>query len=303
MSAKCWIFTVNNYDEKDTETLKDIMLGNQKHVVRYCIAGKEVGEKCGTPHYQGYVQFHERKARKEVCYILGGRASVRIAKGSYDANYAYCSKQGEWFEWGDPITMGDRTDLAEIRDMVKAGKSLGQIMDVTTSGQAIMVAEKYMKYFAPLRTWKTWTCWIWGPPGAGKTYKAKQMWQNIKAKRPEYRLYVKKSRDGKWWEGYDGQEVVVMDDVRKSWNGYSFLDMIGLSGDDELRVEIKGSSVPFVAKYLFITSVKHPAEEMRTEGEPMEQLKRRIDRLIKIEPELREPYKPVYGDDLDPEES
>lgn len=85
--------------------------------------------------------------------------------------------------------------------------------------------------------------WIWGPPGTGKTTFA----------RTEYaepsQIYVK--AQNKWWDGYTGQKVVVLDDLDsdclahylKIWaDKWSFLG------------EVKGGTVAPVYETFVVTS-------------------------------------------------
>lgn len=292
MTAKCWHFTINNPEEADTAALQVIKEDLEASYVRYIIVGFETAPTTGTPHYQGYVQFTDRVSRKVACERLGGRAHVLVARGTAEDNMKYCSKDGYYEEAGIPQFSGARTDLKGVKEMVKNGVGIGMIMEVTHTMQASLYAERYAKYHAPRRSWKTWAAWIWGPSGSGKTnFKAKNMFKSLKEKDENIRCFIKKESTGRWWDGYDGQEFVVIDDIRKGCrgSGYSFMDVLGYCGEEEMMVEIKGGVVPFVAKWVVFTSVDPPWVVMKDPAEDIQQLKRRLEKVIKMEPRLEEP--------------
>lgn len=80
-----WCFTLNNYTEEEY-----IALCN-KECFKYMVVGKEVGEK-GTPHLQGYIQL-DKKQRLSFLKKVNRRAHWKIAKGTPEENYAYCTKE------------------------------------------------------------------------------------------------------------------------------------------------------------------------------------------------------------------
>lgn len=91
-ASKRWCFTLNNYTDSciDLLTLKSDLYSK-------AIIGKEVGES-GTPHLQGYIEFKTRRRPMETfknAGDLGKRIHWEKAKGSADANYKYCSKDGD----------------------------------------------------------------------------------------------------------------------------------------------------------------------------------------------------------------
>ena len=58
-------------------------------------------------------------------------------------------------------------------------------------------------------------------------------------------------RKGDWWDGYDGHDIVIIDE----FYGWLPLDtMLGLMDRYPLMVDTKGSAVEFQAKTLCITS-------------------------------------------------
>ncbi len=112
-----WCFTLNNYTDQEYATIAGL-----EHGVQYLIVGKEIGLQ-GTPHLQGYVQFTAKKRLTAVKSLLGVRAHLEVARGGYDANRKYCSKDGEWCAIGVPRLVGsDKTKLKFVVDkMLKDG--------------------------------------------------------------------------------------------------------------------------------------------------------------------------------------
>lgn len=114
--SKRWVFTLNNYDETELESIRE---GLSKEA-RYAIFGKEKGAE-GTPHLQGYVSFGTAYRFNRVKKLVGNRAHIEKAKGSEDTNYDYCSKDGEFEEFGRRECRGQRTDLDDFKEAVKNG--------------------------------------------------------------------------------------------------------------------------------------------------------------------------------------
>jgi hypothetical protein len=79
----------------------------------------------------------------------------------------------------------------------------------------------------------------------------------------------------KWWDGYVGQPYVIIDDYRPDL--CTFSNLLQLFDRYPMRVEFKGGSCQFVAKYIFVTAPKSPRDMWcnRVE-EDINQLMRRI---------------------------
>ena len=88
-------FTVNNYSPEDEQELKSL---GPKGLVKFIIFGKEVGES-GTPHLQGYAETSTVRAFSTWKRIIGERAHLERAKGTRSQNKAYCSKDGDVFQF------------------------------------------------------------------------------------------------------------------------------------------------------------------------------------------------------------
>lgn len=81
-----WCLTFNNYTEEKVLEIQDIM---QKKC-KIAFFNKEVGEKCGTPHLQGYLEFHTKN--RPLNMFPSGMKWIK-ARGNKDQNFKYCSKE------------------------------------------------------------------------------------------------------------------------------------------------------------------------------------------------------------------
>lgn len=91
--------------------------------------------------------------------------------------------------------------------------------------------------------------WLHGPTGTGKT-----RWAYQKAK--ERGAFWMSGLTLRWFDGYMGQMTAILDDLRSTSIEYSSL--LRLLDRYPTRVEIKGSSVPWTADLVIITSCYSP---------------------------------------------
>lgn len=101
-------------------------------IISYGIVGEEVGE-AGTPHLQGYIQLSRASTMSALMKRLkkaGIKCNLSVAKGTYEQNVKYCSKDGKVHLWGIPKAQGKRCDMADCRDMIKDKKTDEELVDV-----------------------------------------------------------------------------------------------------------------------------------------------------------------------------
>lgn len=270
--SRQWCFTINNY----TETDKDQVLTFANYA-KYTIVGIEIGEK-GTPHYQGYMYFKDAKSFSLMKKKLT-RAHIELPIASHQDNIDYCGARGKhvnkpgWqsllIEQGDPPTQGERTDIEQVREELKTGANMRQVIDHASSLQSIQFAQIWLKYNEPVRKWRPEVRWYHGSTGSGKSYSAKQWLGYFEDSSKVY----KANANLKWWDGYDAHENVWIDEFRA--HKLRFSELLELLDENEFRVEVKNGFRQMLAKRIAITSPYHPSE-VYNNHEDKEQLIRRI---------------------------
>lgn len=253
-------FTLNNYTSEDIANLLQFSKN-------YIIFSKEIAPTTGTPHLQGYIQTENQTTIRALSKKLQ-RCAIFIAKGTVEENQLYIRKNNnqEVHEQGTPTYQGNRTDLETIRDLVINGKTMQDICLNCTTFQGLRYAEHLLKYVEKERNWKPHVSWYYGKSGSGKTKSA------IEQLAPSFYTCPDNL---KYMEGYDGQENVLIDELREATIPYHHL--LKLLDRYPYRVEVKGSSRQFLAKNIIITSQFHPSQLYRSNGEDPFQLIRRID--------------------------
>lgn len=120
--------------------------------MRYLIYGRETCPSTGREHWQGYCQLRVKKTVFWVKTHIEGlqRAHIEAARGGYDANKAYCSKEGRWEEFGEPVKANgprERTDLTTILRQIEEGRSVEELMPEYPDAIA-----RYLRFFQVAET-------------------------------------------------------------------------------------------------------------------------------------------------------
>lgn len=236
-SSKRWCFTLNNYTTEEVDVVDNI-------AAQYLVYGREVGKKDNTPHLQGYVTFKGPKRLTGVKKLIP-RAHWEIAKGTSLEAADYCKKQGDYTEKGTSPTPGQRTDLSSCTDMLKAGKSLKDV--------AMEHSTTFVKYHRGLRDFALMCqkqynhddvrgIWYYGEPGTGKS----------RAARMEHPGAFLKPQS-KWFDGYSGEQSIILDDFDKSGTGLGhhmkiWADRYACTG------ETKGGTIHLQHTVILVTS-------------------------------------------------
>lgn len=255
------VFTLNNYTDADYDDL----LNND--LFSYIIIGKEVGDE-GTPHLQGYFEL-KKQSRFNKVKLINTKMFFERRKGSQEQAIAYCKKDGVYEENGVRKVQGDRTDLSKLKACLSDGQSIGSIIknnDLTY--QQLKFCQVAQPYLLKQDFVRKKVIWCYGPTGTGKSEFA---WNYA----PMDQIYCKEA-DDHWWDGYDGQPVVIIDELRAC--NFKFSKLLRLFDKYPCRVQIKGSSRLLTSETIIVTTNKHPRDMfVNKTDEDIQQLLRRIE--------------------------
>lgn len=257
--SRSYVYTLNNYTEEEESAVQGIP-------ATYHVYGRETGDS-GTPHLQGFIYFKLQKSLSAVKKLIP-RAHLEVAR-DVGCAIPYCKKDGDYWEQGTaPIgAIGKKCTTAEraeknkrlrtepLQDLVDSGEINIKEVPLLKKARTILAQEG-----SALTALDTRGLWFYGPPGVGKSHKARNDYPDA---------YIKPQN--KWFDGYLGQDAIILDDFDCKELGHYlkiWTDKWSCSG------EIKGGTVSLRHTVFVVTSNYHPDELW--EGHMLDAIKRRF---------------------------
>jgi len=286
-----WCFTLNNPTPADIQQLRSATTPPFK----YLIFGEEEGES-GTPHLQGFAIFCRSVRRSSAQATINPRAHLERMRGTSKQAADYCRKDDlQAFELGEcPGPVGETTRRDRLGPLIEIGKTQGlRAMlesDPTTwarNYKGITAALHVLRDPGP-RTSPPDVYWLVGGTGVGKTRAAVAFTPDS--------FYMKPA--GKWWDGYDFEKTIIVDDYRLGYFGESFSYLLQLLDRYPMRVEYKGGSINLNSPTIIFTSAFTPSEVHSTDNEDIAQLLRRITKVIEVKKNVNVIFNDVICMDL-----
>lgn len=267
--SKNWCFTLNN------PTLPYPTLNVN---MRYLAYGVETGEQ-GTCHLQGFVVFKSNAALSKCKKAKGlERCHWEMMKGRIDQNEKYCSKESKLYEFGDrPANRKQQADDQREKWTEMHRLACHEGYEACLAYDPHWTVNNQQK----IKNWARWArgkrvlpvlddfsnIWLTGPSGVGKTYTARSLAPAAYIKMPN-----------KWWDNYDGQDDVIIEDVHPDWVGMhqlkTWADLY------PCRVEVKGGSMMIRPKRTIVTS-NYTIEECMKNQVDVEPMRRRFKTVNK----------------------
>ena len=286
-------FTYNAARLPTKEAVRGLVEDHVPDVVRYLIIGEETAPSTGRKHYQGYVQFAScvqmTTAKTRLAALGFSGAHVEIARAGHIDNINYCRKEDtDALEVGAPVGQGmggggrpAHANLAErIRDReVKTVREAMLADPVRWAVHATGLRQLIERLATPRRLDDMPTIiWRFGDTGTGKSEWCQHQLDSLE---DASLCYVYSSGQKGWFDGYEGQPYVIMQELR----GHDFLPSVLLQLFDkyQCRIQVKGGFVNVLAHTFWITSPVHPRALFpnafkQNEGKA-DQLKRRVTEI------------------------
>lgn len=276
LSYRSWVFTTNN------PASVDYPRGWTDECV--FITWQLERSPSGTPHLQGYLVLKANPSNKNGRTISWMKRNLcaythwEERRGTHEQARDYANKDdtrvegpwtiGMWTEEGQPFA-GLKAAAGAKGGAVNASKIL-QIKRKLDDG--VEEEQLYDEHFAEMlryskafdryrmvkrdkhRTWHTEALVLYGPPNTGKTTRAYK-YARAKYGKSIYPLNINSGDSKVWWDGYNGEECVVIEEFH---GGMPISYFNKLHDKHPFNVETKGSMVPFLAQEIIYTSNENP---------------------------------------------
>jgi RNA helicase/Putative viral replication protein len=245
------MFTLNN----PGNFKPDFSQGNE---VIYAIYQLEEGAETKTPHFQGVIFFSRQVTAKHVNKkYLDNRAKLKRCD-SVDGAIKYCTKKDRTYRDG-PWEYGLRSAVVEQGSNKRARpdfNSQKELLDWSDTEYKDKYYHNIKRQMVDAslkmeRTWQTKFICLYGPSGTGKSLFAKELWPKA------YYVQKESSTRNLWFDGYDGQEVMIVDDYHNTFSFTVFKELINHTG---YHLPVKGGKAPMVASLVVVLSNTPPNE-------------------------------------------
>lgn len=260
--SRNFMWTLNNYSNEE-------QLEIQALDYKYLCYGYEVGAENNTPHLQGVIIMKNPKTVSSMIKLMPKRvANIQII-ARLEESIAYSKKDGNYFEDGiAPATQKEKGQREierweRARNLAKENKLDEIDADIYLRMYRTLkeVAKDHMPQVASIDQLSNE--WICGPTGCGKT-------RGVLARYPD--AYLKTAN--KWWDGYQGEETVLIDDLDESHKCLSH--HLKIWGDHKpFLAETKGGMIKIRPKRIICTSNIRLSDF--GEGEHLHALERRYE--------------------------
>ena len=248
--ARDWCFTVNNPVQDEQQFME--YLQNLKDL-RYVVFQREKAPETGTEHYQGYFEFTQPKWFSGIKKCLskeniGVEAHIEARKGKRSQARLYCMDEEtrispQYYEWGEFIEDGERTDLTDIMHDIesdmsfydpskKHGNRFIKVMNWAKEYRQSHLENKYKRQFREMKVF-----YIYGSAGCGKT-------SYVFIKHGYDDVYRTTNYEFGWIDDYNGEKVLFLDEFRSSFKISEILDYL-----DGQPIRIRGRHYNRVACY------------------------------------------------------
>lgn len=260
--ARYWMGTHNDWSPFHLIRIKGRL---KPFHINYCVIFKEVAPTTGHIHAHSLFAFTSPVQFNTLAKIDPGAHWDTQSNGPAEI-YKYISKDGnKVFEYGSPpasvqnlLNKVNKTPTVKVTafdqamNMLKEGK-IEELQETRTYAQYQRFFDQKITRTLPCKRWqgelKQKNHWVYGPPGSGKS---KAVWDAAENKG----LTIFMKQQNKWWDGYHGEDIVLIEDADPEWMKRAASNLKVWSDRYPFNAEVKGTilNVPCPSFYLVITS-------------------------------------------------
>ncbi len=278
IARKCWVFTVNNPVPTDMVS---------PELCDYMIVGLEIGDE-GTKHLQGYVRLKTKIRMKSMKKLLP-RAHLEPAKGTDWQNRVYCSKDGDFTEWGktpkEPkekdTTYEEALDAPTVEEGIKVVKAK-RPRDYCLYGETIernlkrhkkqhFVSKYKLEDFNREPIILDKSTLICGDTNCGKTHFASAHFKN-----PLFVRHIDKLSS----LSTDNDGIIFDDMSFKHWPPEAVIHLLDNEHDSDINIRYKTAFIPANTPKVFTHNEENPFYKLDTSLEQQLAIERRLNRVI-----------------------
>lgn len=288
--VRCWVGTWNNPKMTDYEFCDFLDNLYERNILQYATFQREKGEECETEHFQFFINFKnaQRFTTIKTKEYLPYGCHFKPMYSNKTRCRDYCQKEDtriskEYYEIGEFVEEGGRSDLSKIALMIEEGVPLRTLEKIYPTqflqyGRQLkekeqrVIDEQFDNIFRKLEVF-----YIWGKTNTGKTRYVldKYGYRNV------YRL---KWYDSRAFDKYNRQDIIMFEEFRSS---FKITDMLHYL--DGYPLELPCRFVDKVACYTKVYIVTNiPLEQQyknvqEEEKETYNAFKRRITKVYNFD--------------------
>lgn len=210
----------------------------------YCIAKED--HKDGSHHIHAFIRYKDKVEFKPDRWDIGQYHGNYQAAKNWKGVLQYCQKEGNYISNFDPDAAKSKRAARNKQIVTEDPKKLVDegIIPIDRLPN-IMKAIDIYHLLEPAEDMDTCRgIWIYGPPGVGKSHVVRTLF-------PRQQLYIK--AQNKWFDGYRGQTVMLVDDF--DLQGKCLSHYLKLWADKwSASGEIKGYATNLHHRLIIITS-------------------------------------------------
>lgn len=217
--ARDWCFTINNPVQTEQEFLSYLQSVPD---LRYVVFQREKAPETGTEHYQGYFEFTQPKWFTTIKKYLskehiGVDAHIEARRGKRSQAREYCMDEEtrispQYYEYGEFIEDGERTDLTDIMHDIENGMSFYdlskkhgnrfiRVMKWAKEYRQSHLENKFKRVFRNMKVY-----YIYGSAGCGKT-------SYVFQKHGYDDVYRTTNYEFGWIDDYNGEKILFLDEL------------------------------------------------------------------------------------------